>query len=110
MPSNPPDPRNKPAPAPKLDIASEEEELVHYDDRVIGRAFRSSAVALLILVAGAGAVIYWLNRKQAERPAQVTRLTAPVTKEVPVSEIPAARFTDITEPAGIHFIHHNGAY
>jgi hypothetical protein len=87
-----------------------EEELMHYDDRVVARAFRWSAIAVLLLAIVAGGVIYWLNRKPAPKPAQRSQLAAPVVKETPVAEVPEARFTDITSAAGISFVHHNGAY
>lgn len=99
-----------PAPAPAPEPIPAEEELVQYDDRVIGSAFRWSVIALLALGLGAGGLVYWLNRKPARKPVQVTQLTAPVVKSVPLAEIPEATFTDITTSAGIGFVHHNGAY
>jgi hypothetical protein len=50
--SNAPDDRLKQNPttsAPRPPAPEDEEELVHYDDRVIGRAFRWSLVAMLVL-------------------------------------------------------------
>jgi enediyne biosynthesis protein E4 len=110
MKTDPLDSRQKPPPAPAPEPILPEEELVHYDDRVIGSAFRWSAIALLVLALGAGVIVYWLNRKPARKPAQVTQLTAPVVKSVPLAEIPEATFTDITASAGIGFVHQNGAY
>src|SRR6266704_2655167 len=99
----PPTPPQKPLPP------NQEEEAAHLDDAVIGRAFRWSAVALVALVAVAGPVIWYLNRKPASKPAQVTALSAPVAPAQPQAEIPIARFTDITLSAGIRFVHNNGA-
>jgi len=87
-----------------------EEELAHYDDRVIGRAFRWSAVAFVLLVAGGIGAYYWLHRKPAARPVKLTELAAPITKKIALAEIPEAKFTDITTAAGIQFRHNNGAY
>src|SRR5512133_3360660 len=89
---------------------AEEEELVHYDDRVISRAFGWSAVALGLILAVAGGAFFWLTRKPAAAAPKLTRLTAPVGKEVALAEIPDAKFTDITTASGINFVHANGAY
>ena len=88
----------------------EQPESPRSDDAVIGRAFRGSAIALLLLaVLGAG--IFWLrHRPPSAGPSQVTHLTAPTVPERALAEIPAARFTDVTAASGIHFKHVNGAY
>jgi enediyne biosynthesis protein E4 len=86
------------------------EELVGNDDVVVGRAFRFSAIALVVLVVlGAGA--FWiLKPRTAATKTQVTRLAAPVAAEQPAAPVPLVRFTDVTVPAGIQFHHVNGAY
>ncbi|MFO1497836.1 MAG: CRTAC1 family protein [Verrucomicrobiota bacterium] len=97
---------NQPAP---LD-ADSEEELVHYDDQVIGRAFRWSAVALVLLALGAGAVIYWATRQPKAEAPKVTQLTAPVVRATAPASVPEVKFSDVTQAAGITFVHNNGAY
>lgn len=87
-----------------------DEETEHYDDAVIGRAFRGSLVALLAIAAAATGTVLWLKRKPATPAAQLTPLAAPQLPETPVAEVPDARFTDITREAGIAFVHNNGAY
>lgn len=95
-----------PAPAPLEEV----EELAHYDDAVIGRAFRWSAVALVLLaVAGAG-LYRALHRKRAPAPERITRMAAPQPLVAATADIPPARFTDITAASGITFTHVNGAY
>lgn len=95
------------SPQPPTD---DQDELVHADDAVIGRAVRRSLIALLlILIIGAGTLLV-LKRKPAPPPAQLTKMSAPVVPERPQAEIPVAKFTDITRQAGIQFIHNNGAY
>ena len=94
-------------PRPQL---GEEEEVAHYDDAVIGRAFRISLVAFVLLVAGAGAAYIFLTRTKAAPPPQVTKLAAPAQQRPPSVELPAARFTEVTAAAGIKFAHNNGAY
>ena len=86
------------------------EELVYTDDAIVGRAFRWSAIALVVLVAVGGATYWVLRPRSAAAPTRVTRLTAPESAAIPVAPVPGARFTDITESAGIRFQHDNGAY
>lgn len=88
----------------------DEEELVHYDDAIIGRAIRWSLWVLAILAVLFGTVVLILKRKPAPAPPQITRFAAPVSPARPQADIPLARFTDITRDAGITFVHHNGAY
>lgn len=88
----------------------EPDEVAHYDDAVIGRAFRWSAfafVALAVLLAG---VLFLIKRKPAPTAAKVTQITSPVARAVLLAEIPEAKFTDATRSSRIQFIHHNGAY
>ncbi len=106
------DPKNKnkvfpPSPASP---DPETEEVAHYDDAIIGRAFRWSLIGFIVLAAAAGAILYGLRRQPSPEPAQITQITAPVTRPVAAAEIPEARFTDVTAAAGIRFVHQNGAY
>ena len=88
----------------------EGEEIEHYDDAIIGKAFRWSAVLLLfLLVAGAG-IFLFLKRTPAAAAPRVTELQAPLAQEFPDAVIPQAAFEDITRNAGISFVHNNGAY
>lgn len=91
-------------------LTEQEEELVRYDDAVIGRAFRWSLAAFILLALVAVGVVFWLKRPAPEAPPQVTPLAAPVAPERPVTAAPRVRFTDITREAGIRFVHRNGAY
>ena len=93
-----------------LPPSDDQEELVHADDAVIGRAVRWSVVVLLLILAGgAGLCSCSSTNKWWPRP-QMTRMAAPVLPVRPQSEVPTARFTDITKAAGIQFVHNNGAY
>src|SRR5947208_2643540 len=87
----------------------DQDELVHADDTIIGKATRWSLVALVGLVLAVGGTILWVKRKPAPPPAQLTKINAPVAPASTAAEIPAAQFTDITKAAGINFIHYNGA-
>jgi hypothetical protein len=87
-----------------------DEELVHADDAVIGKAVRFSILALAVIVVASVGVIIVLKHKPPPAPSRVTGVTAPVAPQRPDAEIPNVRFTDITKEAGVSFIHHNGAY
>ena len=86
-----------------------EDELVHADDTIIGKAVRRSLVAVVIVVVLVGA-FFALKRKPARPAPQVTKLNAPVSPQRPQAEIPVARFKNVTKEAGIDFVHNNGAY
>src|SRR5438093_7597299 len=86
------------------------EELAHYDDAVIGRAFRWSVIAALLLVSTGAIFYFFLHRKPATEPAKLSRIVPPALSAAPAKEIPIARFTDITTSSGIAFTHVNGAY
>lgn len=78
------------------------------DDAIVGRAFVWST--LVIVVAGAiGAVAYWRLNIKPTPVVKVTPPQPPAVRERPKIEIPAMPFADITESAGIHFTHENGA-
>ena len=86
------------------------DEIAHYDDAVIGRAFRWSLIAVIALAALIAGALYVIKRKPAPQAAKLTEITAPETRPVLQAEIPAAKFVDVTAAAGIQFVHNNGAY
>jgi hypothetical protein len=87
----PPEPASKPA-----------------DDRIVGLAFRWSLVALVALAVFATAVVRYARRNP--ETVRVGLANTPVSDAQLRAQIPEARFRDITEQAGIRFVHHNGAY
>ena len=99
------DPADKKKPAPP----TPEEEVAHLDDAVIGRAFRWSAVAFVVLAGAVAGGIWYAKRKPPVVPGQQTKLVAPTVAAGVSPEMPAVKFTDITAGSGINFIHHNGA-
>jgi hypothetical protein len=98
-PGNPNSPRSEDA-----------EELVYADDAVIGRAFRWSLVAFILMIAAG--ILLWLalRPKPAPRLSKITSLTAPATQNhAPAQDMPTARFKDVTVESGIRFVQCNGA-
>ena len=76
----------------------------------IRRAFILSLVA--IVAAGVvGIVFYWLRHPPAQdQPVVTAQVAAPALPAPPPDQPPAVTFTDITQAAGIDFVHVNGAY
>lgn len=80
-------------------------------EAVIRRAFRYSLALVGVLALG-GALMFWARRgaqgpaPQVDAQVQAPRVVAPPAGNGP----PAVQFTDITQAAGIGFIHTNGAY
>jgi enediyne biosynthesis protein E4 len=76
----------------------------------IRRAFILSLVVLVIL-AVAGISLYWLSHPPAqEGPLEAAQVEVPSASRPAPDQPPAVAFTDITESAGIGFVHVNGAY
>lgn len=114
-PDEPPSDRRRapgpvPPPRPAAGPAEDADETAHYDDAIIGRAFRGSALALLGLALLGGGAFIVLRRQPAPPPARLSPLHTPVAPTTPAAEIPGAKFTDITASAGIAFARENGAY
>ncbi|MFM7836668.1 MAG: FG-GAP repeat domain-containing protein, partial [Planctomycetaceae bacterium] len=79
------------------------------NDEVVGRAIRMSLAVFVLLAAGAG-VGWWLTRpKVAPVAGPATKTALPAARSGPQIEIPAIPFTEITQAAGIDFVHENGA-
>jgi hypothetical protein len=88
-----------------------EYEEVSEDDTVIGRAFRVSLAVVVIGGAALGGVVWWMSRPKAAPPPTHTQVVAPTrTDTEQMAQTPLVRFTDVTEAAGIHFVHQNGAH
>ena len=80
-------------------------------EAAIRRAFFYS-VGIIALVGLAAAGVYWVQRApEPSAPIQEADVRTPTIEKTSVAdEPPAVRFTDVTEAAGIAFIHVNGAY
>lgn len=86
----------------------EETEEIQSDD-VVGRALGWSFAALVLLAAVGG--IFWMISRPYERPVAGPAPETPLAeiRSAPTVQIPRIPFTDITESAGIDFVHTNGA-
>ncbi len=79
------------------------------DDAIIGQAFRWSLLVIVSGIAVAGGIYWWTHRPPAAPPTQQTSLSAVRRRELPTAEVPKVMFSDITQAAGIEFVHRNGA-
>ncbi len=79
------------------------------DDAIVGQAFVWSGGLLLVLIAVGVGIALWLRGQQPPVVEVKTVLEKPRVRETRVAEVPAMPFTDITESAGIRFIHENGS-
>lgn len=95
--------------APSRPPVEDQEELVHSDDTIIGRALRRSVLALVVLAVIAGVAFLVLRPTPKPREQKVTPIAAPISAQRPAAEIPSVKFTDVTRAAGIDFVHFNGA-
>jgi hypothetical protein len=91
-------------------VEEREEEVVHLDERAVGRAFRWSAMAFVGIVVLAAGVVWYAKRKPAKEAPRLTQITAPSAPVQTKTEMPSIQFRDITAESGIHFVHYNGAY
>lgn len=79
------------------------------NDAIIGVALKWSLIAFLGLVLVIGPVIYLLTRGDDQPEIRESPLAAVEVREVGMVTAPPVSFTDITESAGIDFVHQNGA-
>ena len=78
------------------------------DDAVIGVALRRS-LAVIAVALVAGLAIWWWRQRPAPEVAETEIERAAPQAVQAVREAPPAPFTDITETAGVDFVHFNGA-
>ncbi|MCP4782458.1 MAG: CRTAC1 family protein [Fuerstiella sp.] len=79
------------------------------NDYVVGTAMRVS-LSLLAVVAAVAGVLFVLQMNEPEiEPDEEDVPVLPQVRELPELEIPAIPFVDVTESAGIDFVHENGA-
>jgi hypothetical protein len=79
------------------------------DDSVIGRAFLGSIAIFACLGLIFGASYYFLRGTKKVEIAVAEPISLPERREMPTAVVPTAQWTDITDSAGIHFVHNSGA-
>ena len=79
------------------------------DEADIGRAMRGSLIVLVVLAMIGGIAAFILTRPKAAPPVRESKLAKVAVRERPMVQVPTTPFTDITEEAGISFVHNNGA-
>lgn len=89
--------------SPELEIETEQ------NDESIGRAFWYSFSVILLLAICGGSIYAWKQMQQPEEIVKETPLALPTQRKTEEITLPQIPFTDITEAAGIRFVHNNGA-
>ena len=114
MSDQPPEPNITPqVPESPVDESPDyDPDTVEQDDTIITTAlWRSLAVfALAAVVIGGVLVGAGYFGQETETVTPRAPLEVPQVPERPQAEIPTVTFTDITDEAGIDFVHENGAY
>ncbi|HUG19043.1 MAG TPA: VCBS repeat-containing protein, partial [Planctomycetaceae bacterium] len=84
-------------------------DYVDGDDSIIGKAMLGSLIAFAI-IAGIGYGIYlWMNPNVVAELGKTDPVVLPRTPAIPQIDLPELHWTDITDSAGIDFVHENGA-
>jgi len=96
--------------SPDRDAGPELEEEIERDDAIIGVALKYSVVALLLIGGAAAGAWWWLRPDDTVVVTEAEPIELPETRALPEVELPAIPFTDITQQAGITFVHENGAH
>jgi len=84
-------------------------EEISADDAVIGRAFRASLTVIVCLAAAAGIGIWWWQRPIPQPVADAAPVDLPAVRPAPAATLPKIPFADITQAAGIDFVHASGS-
>jgi hypothetical protein len=90
---------------PELELEDE----VERDDAIIGKALRVSLILFFVAAGVIGGAVAWLAIP-APRPAPpVTDLKPSELRAAPTGKLPTVFLADITDEAGIDFVHENAA-
>ena len=87
-------------------------DTVEQDDTVIAAALKRSLAVFTLAAVVIGGILVASGYLETEIEVVTDRtpLEVPQVPERPQAEIPTVLFTDITDEAGIDFVHENGAY
>lgn len=93
----------------EINPADEQLELEEESDGAeIGQAVRLSLVVFLF-AAGLAAIAWWVMQEEEPAAAESQPVALPSEREAASFAVPPLQFTDITQQAGIAFVHQNGA-
>jgi hypothetical protein len=98
--------RHRPAARP---AAASSVDDVPADDANIGRAFRLSLLVIVVCASAGGALGWWWNRPKPVLVTPPAQVSLPSKRTSPTVEPPSMPFRDVTQEAGITFVHENGA-
>jgi hypothetical protein len=79
------------------------------NDDVVGTAMKISMVVVAFVATIAGVFFVLQQQEDVAAPEDEVQSALPQERELPPLEIPSLAFADITVPAGIDFVHENGA-
>ncbi len=82
----------------------------HSGEAVIRKAFYRSLLTIIIALVAGFAIYHFSHQESSPEPVKQQTVKGPVLEQQTSIKIPDIRFTDITEEAGIDFVHTNGAY
>ena len=71
---------------------------------------RRSLAVIVVLAAAVVVTVIRLNLPEGRGETRQTALTLPAAHVAPLETVPLAAFVDVTQQAGIQFVHENGAY
>jgi hypothetical protein len=72
-------------------------------------AFKTSLAVIVVCAAAGGLFGWWWNRPQHVQVTAPAHISPPQKPNVPTVELPSMPFQDVTQEAGITFVHENGA-
>ncbi len=94
----------------EVELESLPAEPVEQDDTIISRALWGSLAVFAVVGIVTISVAWWWHRPRRTEVSASTQFSTLSVRELPQVELPRVPFTDVTNEAGIHFIHENGAY
>jgi enediyne biosynthesis protein E4 len=89
--------------------ANVESTVIEEDDSVIGRAFLGSSLVIVLLASIAGAAYFFLSGKTEKVENVANQVQLPELRQMPKVVVPKVDWVDITQKAGIDFVHESGA-
>jgi hypothetical protein len=82
----------------------------HNGEAIIRQAFYRSLLAILVAIIAGYAIYHYIRSEDQPKRVVQPEINTPVARHQAAVKIPEVRFKDITQEAGIDFVHTNGAY